>query len=107
MEMNEYQALASRTRPQEDDLGQVANFSMGLCGEAGEVTDYLKKVIFHGHKMELEKLCSELGDVIWYVSQLADIYGLPLAHVASHNINKLKRRYPDGFKESDSINREV
>ena len=105
--LDSYQHLASRTAnahkgPKTDRL---ANFALGLTGEAGEVADIIKKHIFHGHAIDMDDLVKELGDVLWYVSQLADVLEVDLSEVASQNIDKLKKRYPDGFSEQDSQNR--
>jgi NTP pyrophosphatase (non-canonical NTP hydrolase) len=70
--------------------------TLGLCGEAGEVADKVKKVIrdrggnFSPELIESLKL--ELGDVLWYVAQLSTELGLDLADVASANLEKLASR---------------
>jgi NTP pyrophosphatase (non-canonical NTP hydrolase) len=70
--------------------------TLGLCGEAGEVADKVKKVIrdrngaFSPEVIEALKL--ELGDVLWYVAQLASELGLDLDAVASANLEKLASR---------------
>ena len=69
----------------------------GLCGEAGEVANLVKKEAWHGKPMDLEKLTSELGDVLWYVADLASHYGLSLETIAAGNVDKLRARYPEGF----------
>lgn len=80
--------------------------ALGIAGEAGEVADYIKKVVYHGHELSREKLAEELGDVLWYVSYLSSIAGFSLRDVAEMNINKLRKRYPDGWEKEKSINRE-
>jgi NTP pyrophosphatase (non-canonical NTP hydrolase) len=108
MNMNEYQELASRTGNIEDSKTRVlCNYALGLNGEAGEVADILKKHIFHGHPLDREEFAKELGDCLWYVSQLARLAGYTLEEIAVMNIEKLKKRYPNGFKTSDSIHRVV
>lgn len=104
--LNKYQSDARRTLNLEtSDQYKYANLGMGLAGEAGEVCDYLKKVVFHGHDLDKDKLCDELGDVLWYLANLADALGVPLADVANNNIAKLKKRYPEGFDSNRSIHR--
>lgn len=118
MELNEYQDMSFRTakisHTRKDLLRavdihewreRVANFAMGMTGEAGEACDLLKKELFHGHTHDRAKLTKELGDVIWYVSQLARLYDITLEEIAQINIEKLKFRYPNGFKTEDSMNR--
>lgn len=107
MNFNDYQELAERTARQSHGTTdeRFANFGMGLSGEAGEVTDYLKKIVFHGHEFDPEKLEKELGDVLWYVAAIATTAGLSLEEIAVLNIEKLRKRYPSGFSSVDSIKR--
>ena len=84
----------------------LANYALGLMGEAGEVGDYLKKVIFHKHKLSKEKVSEELGDVLWYMAVIADSCGLELEKIAEENIKKLRKRYPEGFDYKRSIERD-
>lgn len=101
-----YQRDAMRTAGTKGDTrNRLANFALGIAGEAGEVADYVKKVIFHGHILDRENLCKELGDTLWYVAVLANEAGLTLEEVAKVNIAKLRKRYPDGFDQQSSINR--
>lgn len=83
----------------------MANYGLGIAGEVGEVADLVKKSLFHGHKIDQESIKKELGDVLWYMAQLARLAGITLEDVAVANIEKLKERYPDGFSVEASINR--
>lgn len=87
------------------DPGELLNGALGLTGEAGEVADHIKKAIFHGHSLDFTDLVNELGDVCWYLALLCHAIDVPLEEVMSRNIEKLKKRYPEGFSESASINR--
>ncbi len=102
---DDYQAEAMRTAPGPHDEKQLAVFALGVAGEAGEVAELIKKHIGHGHLLDREKLCKELGDVAWYVAVLAQVCGIPLSEVASKNVAKLRARYPEGFSEQASQNR--
>jgi NTP pyrophosphatase (non-canonical NTP hydrolase) len=73
---------------------------VGLCGEAGEVANHVKKHLFHGEPLDRARVIEELGDVLWYLAHLADQVGSSLEEVASSNVQKLERRYPDGFRGS-------
>lgn len=109
MQFSEYQA-ASRTTALYPDLGK--NFvypTLGLVGEAGEVAEKIKKVIRDKDgvideetRIELRK---ELGDVLWYLSQLAAELGLELDQVAVTNIEKLKSRQQRNQLHGDGDNR--
>ena len=78
---------------------------MGTNGEAGEVEDEIKKFAFQGHELNREKVAKELGDVMWYISQLARVLGYTLEEIAQMNVEKLIKRYPSGFKSEDSLKR--
>ena len=107
MKMNEYQLLAQRTAKITDNpADKLLNGCMGLNGEAGECIDLLKKHLFHGRELDRKKLAEELGDVLWYVTELATEAGYTLADIAQNNIAKLRRRYPEGFDAERSRNRE-
>lgn len=104
---NDYQRMAMRTAGEYDtDYDQLRNAAYGLNGEAGEVIDLLKKHEFQGHDLPDEKLIDECGDVLWYCALLADALGFTLEQVMNRNIDKLRKRYPDGFDKNRSINRE-
>ena len=106
MTINEYQKLAMTTlNPKLDEKDVIINGVMGLCGEAGEAIDIVKKWLAQGHELDREKLIKEIGDVAWYIAEIATALGVTLEEVLTRNIEKLKARYPDGFKYSDSINR--
>ena len=106
MDGNKYQELAMRTNRPEATPGQnLINGCLGLAGEAGEVCDIVKKYIFQGHNLETQRIVDELSDVLWYVALTAQSIGCDLDSIMEHNINKLKKRYPNGFEAERSINR--
>ncbi len=78
---------------------------MGLNGEAGEAMDIIKKYYYQGHELDKEKLKDECSDVLWYLAEIAEGLEIGLEDIAIHNIEKLKKRYPDGFAVEKSINR--
>lgn len=79
--------------------------ALAVAGEAGELADAIKKMTFHGHTFDQEKLLLEAGDVLWGLTYLCDVLGVSLEDVATKNIEKLKKRYPDGFNSEASIKR--
>ena len=106
MKINEYQELAMRTLNQKLDKKDVLiNGVMGLCGEAGEAIDIVKKHLAQGPELDKEKLIKELGDVAWYLAETAYALDIDLETVFKLNIEKLKRRYPEGFEKEKSISR--
>ncbi len=106
MDANEYQRLALRTEaPGRAQRERLLNAALGLCGEAGEFADSLKKWEFHAHPLDADELRKELGDVLWYAALACDALGLSLGDVMAENIDKLRRRYPDGFSSERSLQR--
>lgn len=88
------------------DKNERAVYALGLAGEAGEVVDLLKKVWGHNKPLDKAHLCQELGDVLWYVTALADQFGMSLDDVADANIAKLTKRYPNGWSNTYVPNEE-
>ena len=87
-------------------MPNVLYAAIGMCGEAGEVSELVKKYAYHGHAIDTEHLARELGDVLWYVSYMADLFGYSLGEIMAMNQDKLAKRYPDGkFDEERSRNR--
>jgi len=104
-DFNEYQNEIRKFMNPEtlaDKSRVLLNGAMGACGEAGEIMDLLKKWMFHGHDIDVDKLRKEIGDLQFYVSQMADGIDTPLQEIAVGNVTKLSKRYPDGFNVEDS-----
>ena len=99
MDLSEYQRLSRRTAeyPREAWLAYPA---LGLAGEAGEVAEHAKKAIRDdGGEIGPERraaMAKELGDVLWYVAQLASELELDLDEIAQANLDKLLSRQRRG-----------
>ena len=107
MQLNEYQKLAMTTLNK--DLSQkdvLINSVMGLCGESGEAIDIVKKWLAQGHELDKEHLAKELGDIAWYLAEAATALDMSLEGICQANIDKLKKRYPQGFDSQRSLTRE-
>ena len=103
---NDYQKKAMTTlNPELSKKDVLLNGVMGLCGEAGECIDLVKKHLHQGHPLDTEKLAKELGDVAWYLAETAWALDLPLEDILRGNLEKLKKRYPQGFDSEKSRNR--
>ena len=85
--------------------------SVGMCAEAGEFTEIVKKIIFQGKPVNEENmfhLKRELGDIMWYVAQACMGLDISLDEIMEMNVDKLKARYPGGeFDVHYSENRKV
>lgn len=77
--------------------------AMGLAGEAGECVDLVKKHLFHKVPLDREKLLKELGDVRWYFEVLCHAAGTTIEEVEKLNVEKLRKRFPNGFTTEASV----
>ena len=106
MEINEYQTLAMTTlNPALSQKDVLINSVMGLCGESGEAIDIVKKWLAQGHQLDKEHLAKELGDIAWYLAEAATALDLNLEDILEANIEKLRKRYPEGFDIHRSLER--
>ena len=106
MTINEYQKLAMTTlNPALSEKDVLINGVMGLCGESGEAIDIVKKWLAQGHELDKETLAKELGDICWYLAETATALDLSLEDIMAANIEKLRKRYPEGFDTERSVNR--
>jgi NTP pyrophosphatase (non-canonical NTP hydrolase) len=106
MTINEYQRLAMTTlNPKLDTKDVLINGVMGLCGESGETIDIVKKWLAQGHELDRDRIIGELGDIAWYIAEVAYALDTPLEDVLARNIEKLRKRYPEGFDSERSKNR--
>ena len=100
MELNDYQAQARQTAKYPNVGNNPIYPTLGLTGEAGEVSDKVKKVIRDNDGMfddeSRRKIMLELGDVLWYVAQLSNELGFSLEVVARENLSKLLGRAQRG-----------
>lgn len=105
MNIREYQRFAAKgILPATLEQEPIVAFALGLVGETGEVVDDIKKKIFHGRNIPIEHTAEELGDVMWYVANIANALNLDLETILAENVNKLTNRYPDIYqKTQDSV----
>lgn len=104
--MSKYQLQVARTIAHHPNQQfNLAILGLGLAGEAGEAADIIKKHVGHGHPLAQQDLFEELGDVMWYIAAIAESIHVTLDSIADFNIEKLRKRYPEGFSQEASINR--
>ena len=105
MTFRDYQELARRTQNHALwDKERLRHALFGLASEAGEILGIYQKEL-QGHMVSRDKVIDELGDLLWFCSELADSLEVTLDDVAMHNVAKLRERYPRGFESCRSINR--
>lgn len=117
----EYQKLAMRTNDYKSsfrlavalckcktdiDFGGFMMACLGLSGEIGEFNDMMKKIIFHEAEFDEEHAKKELGDILWYVAMMCQSFGWNMDEIMQMNIDKLKKRYPNGFDVNRANHRE-
>ena len=108
---DEYQELALRTASQqsmESEETMLDAAALGLSGESGEIADHVKKILYHGHPLDnatRDKIAKEIGDILWYCAVGAKGIGVSLSEIAQMNVEKLRKRYPEGFSTEKSLNR--
>lgn len=84
----------------------LVNAALGLCGEAGEVADLVKKWRHQGHPLDAAAVRKEAGDIAWYLAVLCRALDAPLSAVLAENLDKLARRYAGGrFTVAESLHR--
>jgi len=105
---NEYQKLAARTINTDLTLiGQRNHALYGLAAETGEILSlYQKELQGHGAP-DKEHLIKEVGDTLWMIAELLTSQKIDFDKVFETNIEKLKKRYPDGFAVENSLNRQA
>jgi NTP pyrophosphatase (non-canonical NTP hydrolase) len=110
---NLYQELAAKTAvfPGKDNVGGAMYLALGLCGEAGEVAEKIKKYFRDGipegkdPDVWIEDLAKEVGDVMWYASQLLQTFGVKFSDAGVWNLEKLASRKERGVLHGSGDNR--
>lgn len=98
LSFNEYQKKAMRTCKKYDDVRDAyANIGLGLAGESGEVADLIKKHLSGAKEIDKQHLTEELGDILWYIAEACEFFNINMQTVAQKNIEKLEKRFPNGF----------
>lgn len=94
----QYKALAKRivAKPK---LLKLLHSVLGMSGEVGEATDSVKKSLMYGKDLDVQNLKEECGDILWYMSLMLDAVESSFEEVMQMNVDKLSKRYPQGFTE--------
>jgi NTP pyrophosphatase (non-canonical NTP hydrolase) len=103
MTLDEYQRAAARTmNPRLSDEERLMDAAAGLSEEAGEVLGLVRKHLYMRQPLDRERVTRELGDALWCLAAVAMCLGITLDEVASTNVEKLRRRYPEGYSDEAS-----
>lgn len=107
MTFKRYQELAKRTINTDlTENKKLAHALYGLSSETGEISGIFQKEL-QGHEVRRDDLKEEVGDLLWFTAELCTVFGFDMGEIAQGNIDKLKKRYPDGFDEDRSVNRDL
>ena len=102
---NDYQRLASRTiNPLLDADEEGMHALHGMVGEIGEIHSLFQKT-YQGHELDEDHLKKEFGDLLWFIAEFCVSRGWQMGDIMALNIDKLIKRYPDGFTAEESKHR--
>lgn len=90
-----------------DQTARLLHYALGLGSETGELQDALKKLVAYGKSLDLVNVKEEIGDLLWYMSRIADTCGFTLEEAMATNIAKLKARYGDKWTQQAALNRDL
>ena len=106
MEIQEFQKLSIRTLNNSlSEKEQLANMVIGASCEFSEAGDSIKKYLFQGHELDKKHIEEELGDTMFYICNLATLLNISMENVLEQNVEKLNKRYKNGFSYKASIDR--
>lgn len=107
MELNDYQKLAKITA--KTDFGssteEIMCWGCAVSGEAGDIASCIKKTFAHKKDVK-DGIKENIGDMMWYAAMICNFFGWDMNEVLNQNIEKLKKRFPEGFNY-DSVNRDM
>jgi NTP pyrophosphatase (non-canonical NTP hydrolase) len=103
--LDDYQGLAYTTAKKDMAKREMDMYCcMKLAEEAGELNGMIAKHYFHGKGFDVDNCKEELGDILWYVANLAKVNGFTLSEIATFNIDKLKKRHGDSYNRKHYTN---
>lgn len=106
MTLDDYQVAASRTvNTRLDEKQRLLDAAAGLAEEAGEILGVVRKHAYQARPLDRDALRVELGDALWCLAMTARSAGLDLEDVAAANVAKLQARYPAGYSDTASAER--
>ena len=102
MNLKEYQELCIKTSSKfNGPEKEIMTWGLGIAGEAGDVASCIKKTFSHGNDQKAG-IRENLGDTMWYIAMICNFFDWELEDILKENLEKLKKRYPQGFTEKDA-----
>lgn len=99
--------FAYRKEPLDTDITDELHCVIGISTEAGELLDAYKKRIYYLKPLDKVNVAEEIGDLMWYISNLCRLSKIDLNEVMEKNIAKLKIRFPEKFSTDSALNRNL
>jgi NTP pyrophosphatase (non-canonical NTP hydrolase) len=102
MDLKEYQDLCKLTAKKFDTQEkEILTWGLGIAGEAGDVASCIKKTFAHDNDQKAG-IRENIGDTMWYIAMICNFFGWNMSEVLNENIEKLKKRFPNGFTTTDA-----
>jgi NTP pyrophosphatase (non-canonical NTP hydrolase) len=100
--LKEYQKMCKVSAKEfETPDHEILTWGLGIAGEAGDVASCIKKTVAHKNDQR-EGIKENIGDALWYAAMICNFYGWDLHDILENNLEKLKKRYPEGFTIKDA-----
>lgn len=97
--------VAALAKPMGSPKNDLMHMAIGICGEAGELADAIKKHWAYGKELDSTNVIEELGDLLFYIQGMANLIGVNIEVIRQLNVNKLAKRYPTGYTDAAAIAR--
>lgn len=97
--------VAALAKPMGSHKNDLMHMAVGICGEAGELADAIKKHWVYGRELDSTNVIEELGDLLFYIQGMANFMGVDIEVIRQFNVNKLAKRYPTGYTDAAAIAR--
>lgn len=91
--------VESRRKRLADGAEDVMHMTLGIAGEAGEVVDVVKREFVYDEELNIAHLREEIGDLLFYIQGMHNIFGWAIAETMQRNMDKLRKRYPNGYSD--------
>lgn len=103
LSLKKYQELVKETAKGDfkNKNDELANWGLGVAGEAGDLAGCIKKTIYHGNDQTLGTR-ENVGDTMWYLAMICNFHGWNFEEILAENIKKLRERYKKGFTSKEA-----
>ena len=104
-DLNDYSPIVERIANPE--TAKMIHYLLGIGSESGELQNALKRWVAYERPLDKTNVKEELGDVLWYMARICDMFGWTFEEVMALNIKKLETRFPDKFTTENAVNRDL